>query len=56
MAGKIDFTSSCVIDSGATKHISCSNSVLTSLKKSNDGVPVKIHNGDKVAVKGVGSA
>lgn len=55
MEGKMGFTSPWVSDFGATKNISCSDFVLTSLNKSKAEVPVRIHNGDKVAVKGVGS-
>lgn len=56
MAGKIDFCQPWVIDSGATEHIACNDSVLTNLKRSSDGVHVNIANSDGVPVEGIGSA
>ena len=54
MAGKTVFANPWVIDSGATDHVVCNKSYLSSIKCSEDNVPISIPNGDKVPVKGIG--
>lgn len=42
-------------DLGATKYIACNKSSLSSLERSNEGIPVIIPNGDCVSVEGIGT-
>lgn len=54
MTGKIDCTSSWVIDSGANEHITYNENLLEVTNKTGGVLPVKIPNGDLIPVKNVG--
>ncbi|XP_019170537.1 PREDICTED: uncharacterized protein LOC109166102 [Ipomoea nil] len=54
MAGKINSKNLWVIDSGATDHIVCDDSLLNKLESKYGEFPVTIPNGDKVAVRSIG--
>nr|GMD22766.1 Integrase, catalytic core [Ipomoea batatas] len=54
MAGKINGKNLWVIDSGATDHIFCDDSLLNNVESKYGEFPVTIPNGDKVAVSSIG--
>nr|GMC49225.1 retrovirus-related Pol polyprotein from transposon TNT 1-94 [Ipomoea batatas] len=55
MAGKIDKRNTWVIDSGATDHIVCDSNLLNRVELESGDFPVTVPNGDRVAVKSIGS-
>lgn len=54
MAGKINSLKHWIIDSGATEHITCDGTMLKNQTGIGSSAPVKIPNGEKVPVMGVG--
>nr|GLL37487.1 uncharacterized protein LOC109166102 [Ipomoea trifida] len=54
MAGKINGKKLWVIDSGATDHIVCDDSLLNNVERKYGEFPVTIPNGDNVAVRSIG--
>ncbi|CAM8942689.1 unnamed protein product [Rhodiola kirilowii] len=56
MAGKIKLFKPWIIDSGATEHIACDDSLLTDQERVFGQQPVKIPNGDCIPVESTGGA
>lgn len=55
MAGKNIISTPWIIDSGATEHIAHEDNLYASFTKDETGLPVKVPNGEKASVTGIGS-
>lgn len=56
MAGKTNYNENWVIDSGASEHITCDESLLIDKQNYEDGMPVIIPNGDIIPMKEIGTS